>query len=112
MVEQRAKERQRRTTARERREESDDEVRSNIPADMLPLFERVKRSIRGSERQSRTEAFLRYAEEHPEDLLDAITDVSEREVARLVAEEKRLAKAVRSPKRYKPTAEELAAIPF
>jgi hypothetical protein len=110
--ERRAKECERFTTAQERRAESDDEVRSNISADLLPLFERVKRHIRGSDRQSRTEAFLRYAEEHPGELVAAMTELSDREVARLVAEEKRLAKAIRSPRRYKPTAADLAAIPF
>jgi hypothetical protein len=111
-LEQRAKKRERRTTARERRAESDDEVRSNVPADLLPLFERVKRTIRGSDRQSRSEAFLRYAEEHPSEVIAAMSDLSEREIAKLVAEEKRLAKAVRSPRRYRPTPEELANIPF
>jgi hypothetical protein len=48
-----------------RRSESDDEVRANLPADLVPLLERVKRSIKAGPRQSRTEAFLEYAEEHP-----------------------------------------------
>jgi len=111
-LEQRAKKRERRTAAHEHRAESDDEVRSNIPADLLPLFERVKRTIRGTDRQSRTEAFLRYAEEHPDELVAAMTELSDREIRKLVVEEKRLAKAMRSPHRYKATAEELAAIPF
>ena len=87
-------------------------MRSNIPADLLPLFERVKRTIRGSDRQSRGEAFLRYAEEHPSEVIAAMSDLSEHEIAKLVAEEKRLAKAVRSPRRHRPTHEELANIPF
>lgn len=101
-----------RTTAAERRQESDDAVRQNIPADLLPLFERVKRSIKGSTRQSRTEEFLHYAAEHPHEVVDAQVELSQREIAKLVHEEARLAKAVRRPKRYKPTAAELAAIPF
>jgi hypothetical protein len=47
-----------RTSAAERRSQSDDEVRANIPDDLVPLWERVKRTIRGSDRMSRTEAFL------------------------------------------------------
>jgi predicted CopG family antitoxin len=75
-------------------------------------FPPMKRTIRGSDRQSRTEAFLRYAEEHPDELVAAMTELSDREIRKLVAEEKRLAKAMRSPRRYKPTADELAAVPF
>jgi len=106
------KKEQQRTTAVEARQESDDEVRTNIPSDILPLFERVKRSIKGSSRQSRTESMLAYAEEHPSEVVDAQEDLSRREIARLIREESALRRAMRSPRRYKPTAEELAAIPF
>lgn len=61
---------QKRATKRERRAESDDEVRANIPEELASLFERVKGSIVASPRMSRTEAFLKYAEEHPEEVLD------------------------------------------
>jgi hypothetical protein len=98
------------TTALERRQESDDEVRSNIPAELAPLFEKVKRSIKGSTRQSRTEDFLNYAAEHPHEVVDAQIELSQREIAKLVHEEARLAKAVR--RRHRPTAAELARIPF
>lgn len=108
----RHREQARRTTAAERRQESDDAVRFNIPADLVPLFERVKKSIKGSTRQSRTEEFLHYAAEHPHEVVDAQVELSQREIAKLVHEEARLAKAVRRQKPYKPTAEELAAIPF
>lgn len=59
---------------RELASESDDEVRQNIPADLIPLFERVRRSIKGSARMSRTEAFLHYAEEHPGEVLEVLED--------------------------------------
>ena len=108
----RKREQERRVKASERREESDDAVRQNIPSDLLPLFEKVKRSIKGSTRQSRTEDFLHYAAEHPDEVVNAQVELSQREIAKLVHEEARLAKAVRRPKRYKATAEELAAIPF
>lgn len=108
----RKREQQKRVTAEERRQESDDAVRQNIPSDLLPLFERVKRSIKGSTRRSRSEEFLEYAAEHPNEVVDAQVALSQKEIARLVHEEARLAKAVRRPKRYRPTPEELAAIPF
>lgn len=61
-------------TRGERMGESDDEVRQNIPHELVPLWNRVRRSIKGSARQSRTEAFLRYAEEHPSEHYEAIDD--------------------------------------
>ena len=58
----------------ERRAESDDEVLANIPADLGPLFERVKRGIRATPRMSRTEAFFAYVEAHPDEWLVDIDD--------------------------------------
>ena len=58
----------------EKRSESDDEVRTNISPDLVPLFERVKRGIKATPRMSRTEAFLKYAEEHPDEVLGDIED--------------------------------------
>ena len=75
-----------RTTALERREESDDAVRSNLPRELLPVFERVKRAINGTRRRSRTETFLEWAQEHPEDVLEYQGDATDRDVRRLVAE--------------------------
>lgn len=53
------------------RQQSDDEVRALIPRELVPLFERVKRTIRGGA-QTRAEAFLRHAELHPEETLKAV----------------------------------------
>ena len=109
-----AKRRQRRheKTALERRQESDDDVRHNIPDDLAALFDRVKRSIKTSAYQSRTEAFLHYAEEHPGEVVDAQEELSQREIARLIREEASLRHAMRSPRRYRPSPAELAAVPF
>lgn len=63
--------------ARVRRSESDDEVRSNLPPELVPLFNRVRRSIHATARKSRTEAFLEYAEAHPGEQYDAIEDATE-----------------------------------
>jgi hypothetical protein len=63
-----------RATAAERRSESDDTVRDSIPSEYLALWEKVKPSIRGSHRMSRTEAFLHYVEEHPDELLATLDD--------------------------------------
>lgn len=98
-----------RSSASERRSESDDEVRVNIPAELVSLFERVKRGIKGSPRESRTEAFLHYAEEHPAEVLEALDDKTDALVRDLERQE-REARRHASRRRY--TAAELAAVPF
>jgi hypothetical protein len=103
----------RRSHESERRSESDDAVRANIPPDYVVLFERVKRSIKGSSRESRTEAFLRYVEQHPAELTAALEDESERKVRELEAEHARAERAMRShAAKRKYTPEELAEVPF
>jgi hypothetical protein len=79
----------------ERRSESDDEVRQNIPPEWLSLFDRVKASIRGSARQTRTEAFYHYVEEHPDEVLAAIDDKTDALIAELEAKERAAASAYR-----------------
>lgn len=74
---------EKRATAAERRSESDDEVRANIPAELRPTFEKVKRQIKGSARKSRTEAFLEWIEEHPAEEYAAIDDATDRAVAEM-----------------------------
>jgi hypothetical protein len=98
----------RRATRAERQGESDDEVRGSIPPELLPLWERVRRSIRGSSRMSRTEAFLHYAEEHPEEVLTVIEDKTEAIVRELERQEREASRALR---RRVPR-EEFADVPF
>lgn len=101
----------------ERRSESDDEVRGNIPKEMVALFERVKRGIKGTPRMTRTEAFLKYAEEHPDEILAAVedqTDALVRELEQRASEEERALK--KGPRKAAPKPEawrEVASdIPF
>jgi hypothetical protein len=87
----------------ERRQESDDEVRGNLPPELAPLFEKVKRSIKGSDRRTRTEAFLEYAEAHPDELwqgLEARTDevIAELERRQAMPNPKKRAKRARAKK--------------
>ncbi len=49
---------QERSTARERGQEDDDAVRRNLPPELAAVFEKHRKSIRGSARRSRTEQFL------------------------------------------------------
>jgi hypothetical protein len=102
-----------RMTRIERQGESDDEVRGNIPPDLVPLFERVKRSIKASPRMSRTEAFLHYAEEHPDEVLVAIDDKTDALIRELEGQERQARRELRrGPPRARHTVEQLADVPF
>jgi hypothetical protein len=92
----------------ERRDESDDEVRQNIQPEMLGLWERVKRGIKGSPRESRTERFLRYVEENPGELLLVLEDRTDALVRELEQREREAVKAMRGAGR---TAREGSAAP-
>lgn len=86
----------------ERRSESDEEVRRNLPTDLLALWERVKRGIKASGRLSRTEAFLKYAEENPDEVIAAMEHDIHRyikELERQHAEERRPSRAPRRTSR-------------
>jgi hypothetical protein len=106
------------SSSKERREESADEVAHNLPPELVPVFRRVERSIRGGPRKSRTEAFLEWAEENPDDVHGIMYEQADRDVARLVAEHEacgtRLAKAKRGRGYRDPAdvAAALAGVPF
>jgi len=74
------------------RAETDDEVLAKIPSDLAPLFERVKRSIKGKGRLSRSEAFLKYAEAHPDEVLAATQHPADTRVRELQEQTRELAK--------------------
>ncbi len=59
------------------RRESDEEVRQNIPRALVELFNRVRHAIKGNARQTRTEAFLQYVEEHPGEEIAAAEKLAE-----------------------------------
>ena len=98
----------------ERRSESDDEVRQNISGDLVPLFERVKRGIKGSSRMTRTEAFLKYSEEHPDEVLGVIEDKTEALIRGLDAQYREAARAARRRPRRSPrfSQTEATSVPF
>lgn len=75
-----------RRTAAEARAEDDDEVRRNLPPELVPVFDRVKRSIRGDKHRSRTEAFLEWAEANPDEVLGVQMESAEADVERWIAE--------------------------
>jgi len=69
--------------------ESDDEVRRNIPADLVPVFNRIKRQVKSDKRRSRTETFLEWVEAHPDDVVAVQAELAEQDVARAIAEHER-----------------------
>jgi hypothetical protein len=83
-----------RSTALERRQESDDEVRSNLPRELAPVFDKVRRQIKGTVRKSRTEAFLHWAEENPGEVYQIQNTENERELQRMIREHNKTARAV------------------
>jgi len=78
-----------RNAARERESESDDEVRRDIPPELLGVFNKVRRNIKGSDRRSRSEAFLEWAEENPAEIYAMQEQEAAREIKRLVKEYQR-----------------------
>lgn len=58
-----------RAVPRAYRPESDEEVRNNIPPELVPTWEVEKRGIRGNARKSRTEEFLEWVEQHPSEIV-------------------------------------------
>jgi hypothetical protein len=72
--------------AEERRQESDDEVEGNLPSDMWGVWRAVKGSIRARERMSRTEAFLHWAEENPDEVVVLQNMQNEQATALMIAE--------------------------
>lgn len=84
-----------RSTAGERRAESDDEVRSNLHPTMVPVFDHVRRHIKGGPRMSRTEAFLHWAEENPDEVIGLMQHDADRYLNQLLAEQARVERQAR-----------------
>lgn len=105
-----------RSTARERSQEDDDAVRSNLPAELVPVFDKHRKQFKDGAKRSRTEAFLEWAEENPDEILLVQQSEADRSLRALLKEQRELGRSVRSARRYKQTPEELetllAAVPF
>lgn len=95
-----------RSTTGERRQESDDEVRSNLEPPMVPVFDAVRRFIKGTPRKSRTEAFLQWVEENPDEVFGLLQHDADRYLAQLLAEQERTTRELKR-KRTR-----LADVPF
>lgn len=95
-------------TVAERMRESDDEVERNIEPDLVPIWRKVKRGIKGSERKSRTEAFLQWVEENPGEIARMREKQADVELRALLREQKAAERAARArAKRKRPTKAEI-----
>lgn len=72
--------------SKERREESDDAVKRNVPPEYWPIWQRVKSDIQGGPRKSRTEAFWQWLEENPDEVVAVRDSQVDQDVNRLIAE--------------------------
>ena len=78
-----------RNASRERESESDDAVRRDIPPELVSVFNKVRRNIKGTDRRTRSEAFLEWAEENPGEIYVMQEQEAARELKRLVKEYQR-----------------------
>jgi hypothetical protein len=102
-----------RSTSRERSQESDDAVRSNLPEDLVPVFDSVRKQIKGTARRTRTEAFLEWAEENPDEVVQVQQAKADRFLRELLAEQKRHVHGMRKTGRHDAElARRLADVPF
>lgn len=101
-LERRKKKKQERLTSKvERRRESADEVRANLPEELHLVWEKMRRWIPAAPVGKSTEAFLEWAEANPGDVVAMQQEYAEREVRALLREQERLERQAR--KRPKPT---------
>jgi hypothetical protein len=66
--------------------ETDDDVLANVSSDLAALYDRVKRTIKPAAGTSRTEAFLKWAEAHPDAVLAATAHPADAAVRELEAD--------------------------
>jgi hypothetical protein len=99
-----------RSSARERAQEDDDAVRSNLPPELVPVFDKVSRKIKGSPKRTRTEAFLDWAEENPDEILAVQQSVADKALREMLKQQRELGRTVRSTTRYKQSPEQLAEL--
>jgi hypothetical protein len=105
-----------RRSSAEARGESDDEVRANVPSELVSVFDAKRKGIKGSTRKSRTEAFLQWAEENPGEVYAVQQGEADRALAKLIKDEREHGRAMRSRVRYtrepEALARSMAEVPF
>lgn len=78
-----------RVSSREKRQESDTEVESNIRPELVSLWRKMKRQFRATPRKSRTEAFEEWIEAHPDVVLEVQQAEADRWLRKTVRAERR-----------------------
>ena len=97
----------------ERRSESDDEVRHNIPAELVPVFDKMRGQIKPSDRRTRTEAFLQWVHDNEDEAHAVLYANAENDLARYMAEQSALERRLKSGYRSSDVrAASLAEVPF
>jgi len=100
-----------RRTATEARQESDEAVLRDIPAELEAVWRAHRARFRGNAHQ-RAERFLEWAEENPGEVVALQQADADREIARLIREHNAMTKKSRMRKTKAEIAAELAAVPF
>jgi dihydroorotate dehydrogenase len=78
--------------------------------ELRAVFDKVRRTIKGTAKKSRTEAFLDWAEENPEEILAVQQVDADRELKQLLKQQREQGRTVRDARRYKLPPEELAKL--
>lgn len=72
----------------EKRREQDERARNNIPPEYQGAWDKLKRKFRGNPDQ-RAERFMEYMEENPSERDEVLQEKADKDVARMVREQKR-----------------------
>jgi hypothetical protein len=75
---------------RELASESDDAVRHNLPPELVPVFERVRVSVKGKPGMSRTEAFLHWVHDNADQVHALLYEQAEHDADKLIAQQEEL----------------------
>jgi hypothetical protein len=81
-----------------------------LPPDLLAVFDKHRKSFKGSARRSRTEQFLEWAEENPDEVLAVQQAEADRALHELLKQERELGRNFRKTSRYKKSPAELARL--
>lgn len=111
-----AREPKKRLTAAEAKRDSDDAVASDLPPELLPVWAVMKRTIHGSRNRTRTEAFLDWVHESPDEVWSIVNAHTEKKLEALERQEREHYREMRRAERYRRTPEkmarDLADVPF
>jgi hypothetical protein len=100
-------------SVREKHGESTESVRTDLPPELRPVWDRMQRHIKATPRASRLEMFLHWVHDNSQDVERIQNEVLAADVGKLEREARELERSMRSPQRYRRTAGALAAeVPF